>query len=187
MKSFLTCAFGILALGFWTVPVQAGEPAVITLTGCCQGGGCGHGGCGHGGCGYKSVTAASCCEDDCCKPSCWAKLKDRLFGRTVDCCEPACAPKCDACDSCKPSWRDKMNGWFKKNDCCEPVCEKKCDTCDPCCEKKKFKFNFSFKKKNDCCNDCGAIHVEHAAPAKVEPKAAEPEKIGLPMPKDEMK
>lgn len=180
MKSLWTCAFGILALGLWTMPVQAGEPGTIVLTGGCQS--CGHGGCGNGGCGYKSISAASCCDDDCCKPSCWQKLKDCLFGQTKEWCEPACEKQCDACDSCKPSWKDKLKACFKKNDCCEaePV------ACDPCCEKKKL-FNFSFKKKkNDCCDDCGTIH--HAAPAPVhaEPKA-EPEKIGLPMPKEDMK
>jgi len=143
MKSFLTCAFGILALGLWAMPVQAGEPQTIILTGGCQS--CGHGGCGNGGCGHKSISAASCCDDDCCKPSLWQRLKDLC----------------------------------KKNDCCEPACEQ---PCDPCCEKKKL-FNFSFKKKNDCCcDDYGAIHAAPAAPVKVEPKA-EPEKIGLPMPK----
>lgn len=164
MKSFLTCAFGILALGLWTMPVQASEPATITLAGCCQNGGCGH----------KSISAASCCDDDCCKPSCWQKLKDCLFGQTKEWCEPACEKKCDACDACKPSLCDKMKGWFKKNDCCEPQPA----ACDPCCGKKKF--SFSFKKKNDCCDDCGTVHATPPA-GHVEPKA--PEKIGLPMPK----
>jgi hypothetical protein len=176
MKSLLTCAFGIVALGLWAMPVQAGEPQTIILTGGCQS--CGQGGCGNGGCGYKSISAASCCDDDCCKPSCWQKLKDCLFGQTKEWCEPACEKPCDRCDECKPSWCDKLKSCFKKKDCCEPVCEKQCD---PCCEKKKL-FNFSFKKKNDCCDDCGTIHAAPAPAITVAPKA-EPEKIGLPMPK----
>jgi hypothetical protein len=178
MKSLWTCAFGILALGLSAMPVQAGEPATIILTGGCQSGGCGNGGCGNGGCGHKSISAASCCEDDGCKPSCWQKLKDLC--KKKDRCEPACENKCDECDECKPSLCDRIKACFKKKDCCEPEPV----ACDPCGEKKK-KFSFSFKKKkNDCCDDCGTVHAAPiAAPAiQAEPKA-EPEKIGLPMPK----
>jgi hypothetical protein len=111
-----------------------------------------------------------------------------------------CSSCCDDCCD-KPSWRDRMRGWFHRDSCCD-----ECDSCgghghawgghhdcgcasscNDCCEKPSLRDRMrGWFHRDSCCDECSGCSSCGAAPAVAAPGHAAPEQLKTapsPLPK----